>query len=337
MAKQTGKAADSQKKEADAKQTAESETTEDSSNADAETSKDTVDIQDLIRSLYEGYGPNGTDQSKKVAHDTLRAYIQQIAANSKIGDKYNLLILHDGSTMIKDDADHIYNAITAFEDSKPVLLVLYSNGGDAGSAYLIGQLCREYADSDFAIAVPRRAKSAATLLCCAADSIHMGSLSELGPIDPQLNNMPALGLKNSVQHIAELVAQHPDSATMFANYLSLSLRPIDLGYYERVAESAVQYAERLLGSHAQLLSRPPAVIAQELVYDYKDHGFVIDKNEAAKVFGKKIVHTGTPEYRLANELYRALSFVEGFAGFLNHNFYFIGSLESDPNFRKQQR
>ena len=92
--------------------------------------------------------------------------------------------------MVKSDADDIYSAVTTFEEPKPILLVLLSTGGAISSAYLIGKLCREYAHDKLVIVVPREAKSAATLLCCAADEIHMGSLSELGPIDPQIDKLP---------------------------------------------------------------------------------------------------------------------------------------------------
>jgi ClpP class serine protease len=180
--------------------------------------------------------------------------------------------------MVKADADKIYSAVTAFSENKPLLLILYSNGGLISSAYLIGKLCREYACGNFIISVPRHAKSAATLVCCAADEIHMGSMSELGPIDPQINDLPALGLKNSIEHIAKLVKETPESAEMFAKYLYYSLKPIDIGYYERVAESALQYAQKLLETHADKLPRSAEKIAYELVYTYKDHGFVIDKS-----------------------------------------------------------
>lgn len=331
--------AEGKKKEAAAKQTivAEKKHSPSKSEEKATESPNAIDFKELARSFFDGYGTAGTDELKKQANDLLKRYLRQLASQSVVFDRYNLLIIHDGSTMVKDDADNIYNAITAFIEKKPVLLILYSNGGDAGSAYLIGQLCREYAKDEFVVTVPRKAKSAATLLCCAADSIHMGSLSELGPIDPQLNQMPALGLKNSIEHIADLVSRNPGSADMFAKYLSLSLRPIDLGYYERVAESAVQYAERLLAAHSDSLSRSPGDIAQELVYAYKDHSFVIDKAEAARVFGDKIVRTGTDEYKLGNVFYTSLSWVEGLAGFLGFNFYFIGSLESEPTFMKRER
>lgn len=88
--------------------------------------------------------------------------------------------------------------------------------------------------------------------------------------------MPALGLKNSIEHITDLVSKNPKSSEMFAKYLELTVEPVQIGYYERVAESAVQYAERLLEKHKSTLSSDPSIIAKKLVYGYKDHGFVID-------------------------------------------------------------
>jgi len=217
-----------------------------------------------------------------------------------------------------------------------LLLVLYSNGGFPGSAYLIGKLCLEYSNNNLAIVVPRHAKSAATLLCCAAREIHMGSLSELGPIDPQIDSMPALGLKNAVQHIAELVKSYPEASEMFAKYLQLSLPLINLGYYERAAESAEQYAEQLLSIHGDILEGNPKEIAHRLVYNYKDHGFVIEKVEAKKIFGD-IIKTNTEEYELGNQLYIELDFIRTISGIFNHNFYFIGSMETaSTNFTKKQ-
>src|SRR5437870_8330791 len=113
----------------------------------------------------------------------------------------------------------------------------------------------------------------------------MGSLSELGPIDPQFQGLPALGLKRAIQHIAELVKEYPHATTLFSEYLGKCAQPIYLGYYERVAESAVQYAERLLELHKPKLSQAPAKIAKDLVYSYKDHSFVTDVKEAQTIFG----------------------------------------------------
>jgi hypothetical protein len=295
-----------------------------------------IELSGLFDALYSGYGPNGNDQAEKGAKELISKYLLQVASKHETWGKYNTIVVFDSSQMVKEDADHVYNALTHFAETKPLLMILYSRGGDIGAAYLIGKLCREYSNESFIVAVPRVAKSAATLLACAADEIHMGSISELGPIDPQIDELPALGLKNSIEHIAQLVKKTPEAAEMFAKYLHLSLRLIDLGHYERVAESATQYAERLLATHADKLTRQVTEIAQELVYSYKDHGFVIDTTEASRIFGPNVVKHNTAIYSLANDVYKAISLIGSFLDWLNCNFYLIGCLDSEPNIRKRK-
>jgi len=284
--------------------------------------------------VFSSLVPDPPVGSSKARDKVIREYVLDQIKASPISDKYNILILHDEGRMVKSDADNIYSAATTFTEKRPLMLVLYSTGGVVGSAYLIGKLCREYANDKFIVVVPRQAKSAATMICCASDEIHMGSLSELGPIDPQIDELPALGLKTSVEHIADLIKQYPQASDMFAQYLNLSLKPIHLGYFERVAESATQYAERLLKSHASTLKQKPSQIAKILVYSYKDHGFVIDKAEAEEIFGDKVIKTDTEEYRLGNDIYAALMFVSKLANAARHYVYFIGSVDSSPHFQK---
>jgi len=286
---------------------------------------------------YSSLQPEADYSLRKNANNLFQQYLNQIISKNSDISKYNILILYDNTRLVRADADRIYSAITKFTDTqKPILLILHSSGGSIGAGYLIGKLCQEYTDKDFVIAVPRQAKSAATLLCCAADEIHMGSMSELGPIDPQIDDLPVLGLKQSIEHIAGLVKQHPESATMFASFLSQSLKLIDLGYYERVAESAVQYAERLLKTHAATLIATPARIANDLVYTYKDHGFVIDKAESIQIFGDKTIKTKTPEYSFANEVYEFMEEIRFVARLQRYSFYFVGSTESFPTFTKNR-
>lgn len=289
----------------------------------------------LIKVIFDSLQPDAESDKEHFRDQSIRQYMNQQISHHEISTRYNLLILYDKGTMLKSDADYIYSAATSFQEKKPILLVLYSDGGEIGSAYLIGQLCREYTKDKFIVTVPRQAKSSATLLCCAADEIHMGSLSELGPIDPQIGGKPALGLKASVTHICDLVKDNPHASDMFSKYLNLSLDPVQLGYYERVAESAAQYAERLLKAHPSNLKQQPSEIAALLVYSYKDHGFVIDKTEALQIFGNKTIKTNTPEYTLGNTIYEDLSFVSRIAGYLQHNFYIIGSLDSQLHFFKR--
>lgn len=297
----------------------------------------------MVKAMWEALSNEKcTDEARAQLSDAVRKYLYDTAIKaSPLAAEYNLLVIFDETMMVKSDADNIYGAVKAFSEQKPLLLTLYSTGGHAAAAYLLGKLCREFCNGSFIVSVPRYAKSAATLLACAADEIHMGSLSELGPIDPQINELPALGLKSSIEHIAELVKRFPESAEMFAKYLHASLPLIDLGYYERVVVSNTHYAERLLQPHAGNLAMPPAELAEKLVYGFKDHSFVIDKVEAQAIFGPKCVKCGTPQYEIGNALYEGLKWIEELAGYLDHSFIFIGSVTGNStyggSFRRKQK
>jgi len=268
----------------------------------------------------------------------IKEYLQYFITKvwSSISDIYNVVILYDEASMVRQDTDRIYDSVKKLKEKKPLLLVLSSTGGDVGAAYLIGNLCREYSDGKFVVVVPRKAKSAATLICCAADEIHMGSLSELGPIDPQIKGMPVLGLRDSMIQLAKLTSKYPKSSEMFATYLAKSLNLIDVGYYERVAVSAIQYAERQLTAHRGNLALKPADIANLLVYTYKDHGFVIDKGEAKDIFGSETIKANTKEYEFGDWLYSLLSFWWRVSAYNGYIFYFIGTYDSDPDFIRRR-
>jgi membrane-bound ClpP family serine protease len=303
----------------------------------AEPAVEAVTIRNVIDSIFVAFGPEGTEDQKNEAKAKVRRYLAQIVEKHEVAAQYNIILLYDEMKMVQGDADSIYASVTKFPEKKPILLVLHSSGGNVGPAYLIGKLLNEYSGSNLEIVVPRLAKSAATLLCCAANHIHMGSLSELGPIDPQFEGLPALGLKSAIQHIAELVAEYPHATDLMSKYMSQSIKPIHLGFYERVAESAVQYAERLLHPHAAELAQKPAKIARDLVYFYKDHSFVIDRQEAQEIFGTKVVKHNTDEYHLGNALYQELVYITRIADIVNQAFYMIGSLTSNPGFIKKPK
>jgi hypothetical protein len=299
-----------------------------------------IELGTIIGAIFKGYSLDDekSKQFRPTCNKVISQFLLEQSEEHACSKNYNILLMYDDSRIVRTDSDKIYNAVTNFTDlNKPLLLILHSLGGSAGSAYLIAKLCREYTKNKFVVVVPRIAKSAATLLCCGADEIHMGSLSELGPIDPQIDELPALGLKHSVEHIAELVNSKPSTAELFAKYLNLSLPIINLGYYERVAESAKQYAVRLLSNNKDNLPKDPTKIAHELVYSYKDHGFVIDKTEAQSILGDKMIKCNTPEYELANTLYKHLDFIQTVARHANQKFYYIGSFDTEPTFTAMRK
>jgi membrane-bound ClpP family serine protease len=184
-----------------------------------------------------------------------------------------------------------------------VLLVLLSRGGSIEPAYQISKLCKTFTKGRFVVVVPRHAKSAATLIAICADEIHIGPLGQLGPIDPQLGGLPALGVSQALKRIASVSEEFPKSADMFARYLQRALTVEQIGYCDRIAESAIQYAERLLLTKPHLQKRAP-MIARELVHEYKDHGFAIDVAEAKTHLGTEWIRSDTKELQAAEEVYK---------------------------------
>jgi hypothetical protein len=196
-------------------------------------------------------------------------------------ENYLTLMLFDPDMSIADtDLNRLYEAASANEKKKNILLILHSNGGNIEPAYLISKALKALSKEHFAVAVPRLAKSAATLICLGADEIHMGLTSQLGPIDPQIDGLPSLGLANALDTLADLACRFPAASEMLSGYLRTQLDLRVLGYFNRVAESAVQYGERLLAEKELAKNETARSIADRLVNHYKDHGFVIDIDEA---------------------------------------------------------
>ena len=261
----------------------------------------------------------------------LISHIKSIIKKYKFDNDLILFIYSPNESINEFTADSIYRAIPIGE-KKNILMIIHSSGGSVEPAYLISKCCKEYAKK-FVIVIPRKAKSAATLISLGADEIHMGIMSELGPIDPQIDLLPALGLINAVEYLASLCKTYPEAGDMFAKYLSAKLDLRVLGYFNRVTESAAQYAERLLSGKELPSNYKYKDIARQFVYTYKDHNFVIDSKEAQKFLGKH-VKTNSKEYLLGNEIHNFINILNILLNIFNFakSISIIGDLEKGFRF-----
>jgi ClpP class serine protease len=158
----------------------------------------------------------------KLDDDTIKEiiyqHINQLIDRASLSE-YRVVFLIDKHNSISGfHSDKIYKAIP--DSTQNVLMIIESGGGEIEPAYLISKTCKRLSKEKFVVSIPRRAKSAATLISLGAKEIHMGLLSELGPIDPQFGGFPALGLSNAVEKIAAMTEKFPKSSDMFAKYLN---------------------------------------------------------------------------------------------------------------------
>lgn len=295
-------------------------------NQDDAIEEKTYDLSD-ISDQVEMFKDKLADEDIKLL---INGHLNKILKDHKL-DKYQVVFLYDRYRAISEyHSDKIYRAVSDVDKKKDILMIIESGGGQIEPAYLISKTCKRLAKNKFSISIPRRAKSAATLISLGATELHMGSLSQLGPIDPQFNGFPALGLANAVEKIAEMTSKYPAASDMFAQYLNANVSIRDLGYFERINESATQYAIRLLNGKTLPDSKTCEELADHFTNHYKDHSFVIDSDEASDLLGSTFIKTDTKEYEAGNEIYEFLVFMDFLYGFFKEkHLRFVGEIDSD--------
>jgi len=85
-------------------------------------------------------------------------------------------------------------AVNMLDRSKGLDLILHTPGGSIAAAESIVNYLRKMFNIDIRAIIPQIAMSAGTMIACACKKILMAKHSNLGPIDPHLNGIPAQGV-----------------------------------------------------------------------------------------------------------------------------------------------
>jgi hypothetical protein len=190
-------------------------------------------------------------------------------------------------------------------------VIVASPGGRSESAYLVTRELRRRFTRLTAF-VPFQAKSAATLLCLAADDLVLGDLGELGPLDTQYEEkqradfpvsisqlVPGAALRGLQHEVMELYdalvtrivkasGLRPFEAGSKAAELIGGLYAPILGQVDptRLADCArglgvgMAYAERVLRRYRPTLyAEQGETLLRRLIQEYPTHGFVLDREE----------------------------------------------------------
>lgn len=215
------------------------------------------------------------------------------------------------SGMMGHSFDHDIHSITAIRQHPNVLLVLTTQGGDAHVAYRVARLLQRVYDN-IQVFVSGWCKSAGTLLAVCGHELIVGDKGELGPIDVQrglrddlwqsTSGLTETAAVTTLEEIAwslfkKIVTETKvlsrgqitfktaaDAAAPFVSGMLTpifaQIDPLKLGENARALEIASEYADRL-DEHSHNLK---AGSRDALVSGYPDHGFVIDRKEAEKLF-----------------------------------------------------
>src|ERR1700674_2552376 len=136
-----------------------------------------------------------------------------------------------------NDSEDVLRAIQMTDDDVPLDLVLHTPGGLVLAALQIAKAVREH-KGKVTVFVPHMAMSGGTLIALAADEIVMCEHSVLGPIDPQINGMPAA----SLIHVADTkpIAEIDDQTLMLADIGRKAIRQLETAATEFLVEHIPQ-------------------------------------------------------------------------------------------------
>lgn len=138
-------------------------------------------------------------QAQGVLDEIRRSYLNELHLHTK----RNIIAYYSGflskpgiaqSAIIDEDKNGFMMAVHKLDRSKGLDLILHTPGGDLAATESIVDYLHKMFGHDIRAIVPQIAMSGGTMIACSCKEIFMGAHSNLGPIDPQLRGIPAIGV-----------------------------------------------------------------------------------------------------------------------------------------------
>jgi ClpP class serine protease len=165
-----------------------------------------------------------------------------------------------------DDSEAVLRAIRLTPSETPIDLLLHTPGGLVLAAEQIAYALRDH-PGKVTVIVPHYAMSGGTLLALAANEILMDASAVLGPVDPQLGDLPAASL---VRVAARKPLERVDDRTLIL---------------ADVAEKAVRHMKEVVRKlvSARLDDQAAETLAEELAGGHYTHDDPITVAEAREL------------------------------------------------------
>jgi hypothetical protein len=158
------------------------------------------------------------------AFDTVRrTYLQQL-----FGETHRNTIAYYSGFLSKPDRSDINDEdkngfMMAVHRLKPRFagldLILHTPGGNIASTQSIVDYLHRMFGNDIRAIIPQMAMSAGTMMACSCREIVMGKQSNLGPIDPHLNGVPAYGVISEFEEAYKEIKGKKDTGIDHAKVL----------------------------------------------------------------------------------------------------------------------
>lgn len=125
--------------------------------------------------------------------------------------------IRDSALLSINDADKtgFMTCSSGLDRSKGLDLLLHTPGGDVAATESIVDYLHSLYDGDIRAFIPQMAMSGGTLIALSCKQIIMGRQSSLGPVDPQIGNMPAQGIIEEFKKAAQDIKNDPSTIPLW--------------------------------------------------------------------------------------------------------------------------
>ena len=174
-----------------------------------------------------------------------------------------------------EDKNGFMMAVHQTDKSAGLDLILHTPGGSMGATESIVFYLRQMYGKNIRAFVPQIAMSAGTMIACSCKEIWMGKHSALGPIDPQLAGLPALGVKKEFERAYLEIKKEPHKLAVWEPILR-KYHPTFLTQCENAVKWGEKFVEDQLKDVMLFGKKNKAARARAIVKRLSDY----DENKA---------------------------------------------------------
>lgn len=149
-------------------------------------------------------------------------------------------------------------------------LFLHTPGGQVAATESLVDYLRKMFGTNIEVFVPQIAMSAGTMIACSSSKIHMGKPSNLGPIDPQFDRIPASEVLEEFNRAAKEIKADPSRIPLWQVIIG-KYHPTFIGECEHAVNWSKTIVKQWLKTGMLSGQKDAAKIANNIVKHLADH------------------------------------------------------------------
>lgn len=224
-----------------------------------------------------------------ILFDKTQAIINELT--KRLGGTLVTYFNNPRGSVCHDDVLALFELLEKIGRQKTIYLFIKSSGGNGQSSLRIVNLLRQYCDEIVAV-IPLECASAATMIALGANSIRMGPMAYLTPVDTSLthalspidrdNDRVSVSLDELTRVVRLWQSQKSDNAENPYQQLFQYVHPLVIGAVDRAESLSIMLCKELLAYHIGD-EKTQDQIANALNAKYPSHGYPILFEEAKRI------------------------------------------------------